>query len=363
MFFFKILSRNRYRKLLDELNNLRPQILEDQDYHQLEDKYRNLGRQKNELEKKLHRETADFKAQVEVLQQNSQELVSLQQEHQKLRDDVDLRISEQIEEGIKARGFSRSQIETLQADRLDLIELYIEKLYSLAKHFATANKEMRKNRGLFLLLVDQRNMIDENFSEFYEGQPEHLTGNQYQGIDRLAHIFSATVNDVFSYMGEKTILKDETGKITGHEERDGALLIDLKGTAFRSCMMVEGVRTHRVYSKVERLLKGSARHNAAIYASALGEVMVAIVVSEETSEVTLFRDGRFTKSYDPYTDVETLREAYVVPMKPKESLAEVIEDEALPDGPDEALPEASITEDVDVQDEDALTSPTGWESR
>jgi hypothetical protein len=114
---------------------------------------------------------------------------------------------------------------------------------------------------------------------------------------------------------------------------------------------------------VERLLKGSARHNAAIYASALGEVMVAIVVSEETSEVTLFRDGRFTKSYDPYTDVETLREAYVVPMKPKESLAEVIEDEALPDGPDEALPEASITEDVDVQDEDALTSPTGWESR
>jgi hypothetical protein len=109
-------------------------------------------------------------------------------------------------------------------------------------------------------------------------------------------------------MGERTILRDETGKVTGHEERDGALLIDLQGITFRTCMMVEGVRTYRVYDKVEQLVKGSARHNAAIYASSLEEVMAAIVVSEETSEVTLFIDGHFAKSFDPITDTEITRD-------------------------------------------------------
>ena len=104
------------------------------------------------------------------------------------------------------------------------------------------------------------------------------------------------------------MLKDENGEITGYEERDGALLIDLRGISVRSRIMVEGVRTYRVYSRVEALTKGSAKHNAAIYASSLNEVMVAIVVSEENSEVTMFRDGRFVKSYSPYGDAETLRE-------------------------------------------------------
>ena len=89
--------------------------------------------------------------------------------------------------------------------------------------------------------------------------------------------------------------------------------------------MVEGVRTHRVFDKVERLHKGSARHNAAIYASSLDEVMVSIVISEETSEVTLFRDGRFIESYDPYTDQETSREEKVVPMKRKKPAEESID--------------------------------------
>ena len=73
--------------------------------------------------------------------------------------------------------------------------------------------------------------------------------------------------------------------------------------------MVEGVRTYRVYDKVERLTKGSARHNAALYASSLDEVMAAIVVSEETSEVTLFIDGQFVKSFDPLSNSETTRDA------------------------------------------------------
>ena len=141
---------------------------------------------------------------------------------------------------------------------------------------------------------------------------------QYQGINQIPQIFSPKINEIFSYMGEKVILKDKSGEITGHEERDGAILVDLSGAAFRSRIMVEGVRTHRVYDKVERLQKGSARHNAAIYASSLDEIMVSIVISEETSEVTLFRDGRFIESYDPYADQETLREEKVVPMKRKE---------------------------------------------
>ena len=72
--------------------------------------------------------------------------------------------------------------------------------------------------------------------------------------------------------------------------------------------MVEGVRTYRVYDKVEQLVKGSARHNAALYASSLEEVMAAIVVSEENSEVTLFIDGHFAKSFDPIAYTETTRD-------------------------------------------------------
>jgi len=72
-------------------------------------------------------------------------------------------------------------------------------------------------------------------------------------------------------------------------------------------MMVEGVRTHRVYEKVEPLKEGNAKHNAAIYASSLDEVMAVVVVSEETSKVTLFKDGKFIKSFDPITETEETR--------------------------------------------------------
>ena len=240
-------------------------------------------------------------------------------------EELQARIAAGMEIVTQEFGLTRKQIETLWADRLDLIDLYIDKLYSLAKDFAYANREMRKNRGLFLLLIDRRNMDEDNFSEFHDTQMEHLAEKRYQGITRMPHIFSAKINEIFSYMGEKVILKDKSGEITGHEERDGAILVDLSGVAFRSRIMVEGVRTYRVFDKVERLHKGSARHNAAIYASALDEVMVSIVISEETSEVTLFRDGRFIESYDPYTDQEKLREDKVVPMKRKESLGESID--------------------------------------
>lgn len=334
--FFKILSRGRYQQMLDELKSLRHQS------QQLESNFRSHEKQKGDLEKRYQRETTDLKGQLEDLQQTAQDFEMLQQ-----------RITEDIEGVTKELGLSRTQIEKLWSDRSDLIELYIDKLYSLAKHFAQTNKNMRKNRGLFVLLVDQQNMADGNFSEFYDGQTEHLTQSRHKGIDQVPQIFSSEINEVFSYMGEKVILKDEKGEITGHEERDGALLVDLKGIAFRSRIMVEGVQTHRVYDRVERLQKGSAKHNAAIYASSLNEVMVAIVISEETSEVTLFRNGRFIKSYDPYTDVETLREEKVVLMKRGESPVGY----SLEKGPQHG---ATVTEDI--EEESSLTSPPQLQS-
>ena len=303
MFFFgfKILGRAQYQHLLNRQKNLRRQIQE------LDEKLNALTTEKEELEARHQAEKSSLNHQLETLRQTAQDHEALKQ-----------RIVEDMESVTKEFGLNPKQIETLWADRLDLIDLYIDKLYALAKDFACVNREMRKNRGLFLLLIDRRNMADDNFSEFHDGQIEHLTEDQYQGIGQIPQIFSPKINEIFSYMGEKIILKDKSGEITGHEERDGAILIDLSGIAFRSRVMVEGVRTHRVFDKVERLHKGSARHNAAIYASSLDEVMVSIVISEETSEVTLFRDGRFIESYDPYTDQGTLREEKVVPMKRKE---------------------------------------------
>ncbi len=310
MFFFgfKILGRAQHQHLLNQQKNLRRQIQE------LEAKLNALTTEKDELEARHQAEKSALNHQLETLRQTAQDHEELQR-----------RIAEDMESVTREFGLSSTQIEALWADRLDLIDLYIDKLYSLAKDFARTNREMRKNRGLFLLLIDRRNMDEDNFSEFHDGQIEHLTEEQYQGISQIPQIFSPKIDDIFSYMGEKVILKDKSGEITGHEERDGAILINLSGIAFRSRIMIEGVRTHRVFDKVERLHKGSARHNAAIYASSLEEVMASIVISEETSEVTLFRDGRFVESYDPYTDQGTLREEKVVPMKRKKPSEESID--------------------------------------
>ncbi|MAJ74484.1 hypothetical protein CMK13_15895 [Candidatus Poribacteria bacterium] len=300
---FKILSGQKYRNMLSEQKQLQER------YHELEKEIKTLAEEKEQLlETKLEQE--------EELEERSTSLIELSENYKGLQiklSEIEERTKENIDsvvdETIKGLGLNRTQIEKLRADRKDLIQLYINKLYSLARHFAMSSRGMEKNRGLFVVLADYRNMAGENFSEFHDGQVEHLDQGKYKGIDYLPHIFSTKVNEVLAFMGEKTFLRDETGKVTGHEERDGALLIDLQGVAFRTCMMVEGVRTYRVYDKVERLTKGSARHNAALYASSLDEVMAAIVVSEETSEVTLFIDGQFVKSFDPLSNSETTRDA------------------------------------------------------
>ena len=326
---FKILSGRRYRQMLSEQARLHRR------QEELDDTIRDLERQKKALEDKHKRETSEYRAQLAALEQTARDFEALQE-----------RLDEDMNGVLRELGLDREQVEKLLADRQDQIELCVDKLYSLSKQFARANKEMRKNRGLFLLLVDYRSLEDGNFSEFHEGQKEHLAEPKYKGIDQLAHIFSAKIHDVFNYMGEKIILKDEKGEITGYEERDGAVIIDLRGVAFRSRIMVEGVRTYRVYDRVERLQKGSAKHNAAIYASSLKEVMAAITISEETSEVTLFRDGLFVKSYDPYTDTETQRKEKIVPMK-----------RTTPTAPAEPTEETDTTLSVEIEEQGRLAAP------
>ena len=387
MFFLKLLRRfdKEYVQLRDE----RKASL--QQYNQRDGEYKRLAKQKRDLEEQYKNETTELRAKLDALESKTQNYDFLQVEHEKLREDIDARVAEEIELAITELGFSRTQIEKLLSDRRDLIEFYTEKLYSLAKHFAQASKEMRKNRGLFLLLIDWRNIDHDNFSEFHDGQIEHLMQDHYQGIDEVPHVFSPKISEVFNYMGEKVFLKNESGEITGYEERDGALLIDLRGITLRSRIMVEGVRTHRVYSEVEALKKGSAKHNAAIYASSLDEVMVAIVVSEETSEVCIFRDGRFIKSYNPYTDTEKLREAEIAVETHEEKLplpvenVEVESDDVSAPAPKDAtvvedvedvedvkvesnntlvpaLKDATVIENVAVESDDTLAPPTAVSS-
>ena len=305
--FFKILSKRNYRTLINE----RGEYL--QECNELSEQVAMLENQQNSLKK-----------QIEIYQGNYEQLKErydeLNEQYLELKEQSELEFTLEIDKKIKELGIDKNRIEALWTDRIDLIELYIDKLYSLAKHFAMESKEIKENRGLFVLLVDSRNMVDTNFSEFHEGQEEHLRESKYKGIDDIPQLFSEKIHDVFNYMGEKISIKNEQEEITGYEEHDGVILMDLRGIAFRSCLMIEGVRTHKVYNKVERLRKGNAKHNAAIYASSLDEVMVAIVISEETSEVTMFRNGKFIKSYNPYIDTETLRKKKVVPMKSPEDL-------------------------------------------
>ncbi len=302
----KILRHRTYRKLLDERNQARHREAE------LESRIQELEATSQQLQEQLAE-----------LEQARSEVRRLREENRKLTKHIESTLDQEINKAITQTGLSKEGFQKLVRDRQELIELYIEKLYSLAREMAIENRQIRHNRGLFLLLVDKKNMQDGNFSPFHEGQQEYLDNKEFEKIENIPQLFSTKIQDVLAYMAEKTEVVDEQGRVTGHRERDGALLIDLKGVVFRSCQMVEGVRTHKVYDRVERLRKGSARHNAAIYASSLDEVMAALVISEETSEVTLFRDGKFVQSYDPYTDAEEIRkeEQKVVPIQRSEEPA------------------------------------------
>ncbi|MDE0297344.1 MAG: hypothetical protein OXN17_01760 [Candidatus Poribacteria bacterium] len=346
MFLFKFLGRRHYQQLLDAPRHLRQQC------RQVEMNAKLLEKEKEDLQGEYRRERSDLDARVKKLRHQTQDYESLRTRFEKLKDDVETEIAEGISTEFKKLGFSPEQVETFREDREDLIELHLTKLYSLAKRFALSNKEAKTNRGIFLLLVDERNMVSENFSEFHGGQTEYLTQEKFKDIDGLPHIFSSNIDEVLDYMGERVAIKNENGEITGYEERDGALLINLQGIAFRSCVMVEGVRTHRVYEKVEALQKGSAKHNAGIYASSLDEVLAAIIVSEENSEVVLFREGRFVKSYNPFSDTEMLSQEQLTQTQLHEEIGSAQVGE---------IPEIGAVEDEEVKREDSriAASPTG----
>ena len=239
------------------------------------------------------------------------ELAALRSEHAEQTERLDSLVAKRVDDRIADMNISRRRFEQLADDRTELVELYITRLHALSCWFAQESAADGSNRGLFVLLVDRRNMDEHNFSNFHEGQEEYIQQPSFQGIARAPHLFSPVCRDVLDYMGAKDVRFGPEGDVVGYEERDGAVLVDLQGVMYRSRQMVEGVRTHKVYSKVERLMKGSARHNAAMYASSLDEVLVSIVVSEETNQVTVFRDGKFVQAYDPHANEQITREQYL----------------------------------------------------
>ena len=339
-------------------------IQRSKEYKELFDESRENRKKAQEYEMELsalQATNSDLSEKVNELEQYERDYEELRGKYEQLRGKMERDLSREIEKRMEELGIGIDRFEQLLVDREDLIELYIEKLYSLAKHFTGKSKELKKNRGLFIVLSDEQNLVDDNFSVFHEGQEEHLEEDGYEGIDNLPNIFSPKIENVFDYMGEKIEVTDEEGKIIAHLERDGTLLINLKGLAFKSCMMVEGVRTHKVYDSVEPLKEGNAKHNAAIYASSLDEVMAVVVVSEETSKVTLFKDGRFIKSYDPNTKTEETRadifgeeaeDKKVISIKQR--LTEVVEsgkiaEPAEKQPKEQATPEALASDDVSQQ--------------
>jgi hypothetical protein len=220
------------------------------------------------------------------------------------------RVEAALDERVAAMNVSRRRFEQLAQDRQELVALYIEKLYALACRFAYDNVATGHSRGLLIILVDRQNADPRNFSAFHEGQQEYLEHDEFRGVERTPHIFSPVAGHILEYMGGKELRLNGAGNVLGYEERDGALLVDLRGVIYRTRQMVEGVESHKVNSRVERLMRGSARHSAAIYASALDEVLVAIVVSEETNHVTVFRDGKFLEAHDPHEARVITREEY-----------------------------------------------------
>lgn len=282
----RILLRTTYRRLLDAV------------------------RERDQLRSER---TANDEAVRRALEERDRALNALAEVEKEYRQHVanqEALVEERVTERIAEMNVSRRRFEQLAEARNELVELMISKLTSLARRFARESVETRHNRGLLILLVDRRNIAAHNFSDFHEGQKEYLEHDEFRGIERIPHIFSPTAYNVLEYMGGKELRLNEEGDVLAYEERDGALLVDLCGVIYRTRQMVEGVRSYKVYSKVERLMDGGARHNAAIYASSLDEVLVSIAVSEETNHVTVFRDGRYVESYDPYTQKVVGRAEY-----------------------------------------------------
>ena len=210
----------------------------------------------------------------------------------------------------RENGACEERIDRMAEGWSEAVALYADRIYGQARWFADYSVQMHKRRGLFILLVDRRRLNEENFSDFNENQEEYLDSEMYRPEKETPHIFSHNACEVLDWMGKKDIRFNENGDIVRCEERDGAILVDLRGVMFRTRQMIEGVRTHKADPSIDRLINGGARHNAAVYASSLPEVEAAVAVSEETNFVTVFKNGKFVELYDPHKKQIYEREEY-----------------------------------------------------
>ena len=185
---FKIISYRKFMALQEEQRKLKDQCAE------LEAEISKYQQQEDHLNQELHKKDELLEEQLINLKKMGQDFQGLEEEYRLVQEESEANRAERIELTIKDLGMSHDQIKKLWSDRTELIDMYIDKLYSLAKHFAKTSKGLQKNRGLFLVLADYRNMEGSNFSEFHYGQEEHLEQDIYEGIDQLPHLFSTKIS-------------------------------------------------------------------------------------------------------------------------------------------------------------------------
>ena len=161
---FKIISYRKFRALQEDQRKLKDQCAE------LEAEISKYQQQEDHLNQELHKKDELLEEQLINLKKMGQDFQGLEEEYRLVQEESEANRSERIELTIKDLGMSHDQIKKLWSDRTELIYMYIDKLYSLAKHFAKTSKGLQKNRGLFLVLADYRNMEGSNFSEFHYGQ-------------------------------------------------------------------------------------------------------------------------------------------------------------------------------------------------
>ena len=131
---FKILGSQQYKRMLTEQSQLQDRCEE------LEEQVEILTDEKDQLSQATKEQKQELEERSIDLTQLSENYKLLEAKLQEIKDQAELGIEHVIEETIKQIGLSRSQIDKLQADRADLIQLYIDKLYSLARHFAVSSR-------------------------------------------------------------------------------------------------------------------------------------------------------------------------------------------------------------------------------
>ena len=144
---FKIISHRRFRALQEEQRKLKDQCVE------LETEISRYQQQEGHLDQESQKKDELLEERSASLKQMGQDFHALEEEYRQVQEQNEASMVERIELTIRDLGMSREQIKKLRDDRNELINMYIDKLYSLAKHFARTSKGLQKNRGLFWFLL------------------------------------------------------------------------------------------------------------------------------------------------------------------------------------------------------------------